>query len=130
MTGLTRFLVAVAVLAALAVLVSSSLVANLWRLLTDGGSGGYFIPAESSVFTFRETLENPGSGGWWLRGEDRRNLYAILEDEAEYAVFPKAAIPRCRGFVESDPSSWCSEFRESSRRQSSQCRLTTRCSGR
>src|SRR5262245_45637687 len=107
---------AVIAIAGFVALLYSRVGANSWLLLTDGGRGGYFIPKESSVFTFSATEMNSGSGGWWLRGEDRQNLYALVEDEPRYVVFPKAAIARCHGFVEADPKSWCLEDRELLRR--------------
>lgn len=107
------FLVAVVVFGALfGAFFYTRLGANLWLLLTDGGPGGYFIPRESNVFTFRATEVNNGSGGWWLRGEDAHHVYALVEGEAAYIVFPKDAAARCRGFVEADPDSWCLEDRE------------------
>ena len=110
--SLVAFGVAIAVFAAI---LYSRLGINSWLLLTDGGSGGYFIPGESSVFTFTATEMNPGSGGWWLRGEDGNNLYAVVGSEPGYVVFPKAATARCHGFVETDPKTWCLENRGRSR---------------
>jgi hypothetical protein len=41
-------------------------VFNLWSLATGRG---FFVPTESSVFSFRVTKMNEGSGEWWLYGE-------------------------------------------------------------
>ena len=109
--GLVAFGIAIAVIA---VFLSSRLGINSWPLLTDGGSGGYFVPRESSVFAFKPTEMNQGSGGWWLRGEDGNNLYAVVGGGPGYVVFPKVATARCHGFVQSDPKSWCSENRKPS----------------
>ena len=109
--GLVAFGIAIALIA---VCLSSRLGINALLLLTDGGSGGYFVPKESSLFTFSATEMNQGSGGWWLRGEDGNNLYAVVGSEPGYVVFPKVATARCHGFVETDPKSWCSENRRRS----------------
>ena len=101
----------------LALAVLTELFGNSWRLLTDGGAGGYFVPAESSIFTFRETQSNSGSGGWWIRGEDRANFYAIEPEEPGYLVFPKAAIDSCAGFNPTEAESWCSALTKRARHE-------------
>jgi len=78
---------------------------NLWSVVTGRG---FFIPSESSMFTFRVTKENEGSGEGWLYGEDRGNFYALHEDEPVYLVFPRQAVQRCAGFQELDYRTWCS----------------------
>jgi hypothetical protein len=80
---------------------------NSWLLLTDGGAGGYFVPAESSIFSFRETRANPGSGGWWIRGEDGANFYAVETEQPGYLLFPREAVASCPGFSPMEPKSWC-----------------------
>jgi hypothetical protein len=65
--------------------------ANLFGLVT---SEAFYIPKESSLTTFRVTLTNPGSGDWWLYGEDKENYYAISDkDHFSYLVVPKAEAP-------------------------------------
>ena len=49
---------------------------NLWYLLTENG---YFIPQESSIFSFEATKMNLGSGGWWIYGEDNKYYYALYQ---------------------------------------------------
>lgn len=83
------------------------LLGNLWSLATGRG---FFIPAESSIFTFQVTEENLGSGEWWLYGKDKRYLYALHEKEPVYLVFPRAAIGQCQGFAEKDYRTWCSHL--------------------
>ncbi len=92
----------------LALAVLTELFGNSWRFLTDGGAGGYFVPAESSIFSFRETQANSGSGGWWIRGEDRANFYAVEPEGPGYLVFPKVAVTSCPGFNPMESASWCS----------------------
>jgi hypothetical protein len=92
----------------LALAMFTELFGNSWQLLTDGGAGGYFVPAESSIFSFRETQANSGSGGWWIRGEDRANFYSVEPGGPGYLVFPKVAVTRCPGFNPIESASWCS----------------------
>ena len=94
--------------AILTLAVFTEVFGNSWRLLTDGGAGGYFVPAESSIFAFHETQQNSGSGGWWIRGEDRANFYAVDPEGSGYLVFPRAAISSCPGFNPMESASWCS----------------------
>ncbi|QLB23642.1 hypothetical protein A6B44_00810 [Pasteurella skyensis] len=52
---------------------------NIWELLIEKS---YFIPDESSIFTFKATKMNDGSGDWWLYGEDEVYYYALnIENE-------------------------------------------------
>jgi hypothetical protein len=39
-------------------------------------ANGYFIPKESSVCTFRATVDNIGNGEYWLYGEDDKYYYS------------------------------------------------------
>jgi hypothetical protein len=77
---------------------------NVWSVITGRG---FFIPAESSMFTFRVTKENGGSGEWWLYGEDGRAFYALHEKEPVYLVFPRGAAKGCAGFQVLDYHTWC-----------------------
>ena len=65
---------------------------------------GYFIPAESSFWSFRETVGNPGSGEWWLYGEDDANFYALVRETPHYLVIPKSDLPV--GFDPLDQKTW------------------------
>ncbi len=78
---------------------------NLWSLATGRG---FFVPVESSVFTFRVTEENHGSGEWWLYGEDRRTFFALHPKEAVYLVQSRSEALACNGFAPLDQSTWCS----------------------
>lgn len=88
-------------------LLLSPFTSNVWSLITGRG---YFIPLESSVFTFKVLVNNPGSGEWWLRGEDSSYFYGIHERESIYLVFPKAAVGDCPQFTVNDLATWCSQF--------------------
>lgn len=81
---------------------------NGWCLLT---ARGWVLPREASVFTFRVTKWNEGSGEWWLYGEDARNFYQFVGDGAvSYVRFPKDKVGRCEGFVATDGETWCAEY--------------------
>jgi hypothetical protein len=74
---------------------------NLWGLLIDSE---YFVPSGSTIFTFRPAVMNPGSGDWWLYGEDNRYYY-YFEDDMKVS---KQAARTCQGFLKDDMSTWCS----------------------
>jgi hypothetical protein len=73
---------------------------NLLGLLTDSE---YFVPAGSTVFTFRPTVMNPGSGDWWIYGEDS-HYYYYFEDGIKVS---KQTADMCQGFSRSDVTTWC-----------------------
>lgn len=82
---------------------------NLWGLLTDRL---YLIPTESSLWSFRVSKMNPGSGDWWIYGEDAKNYYFFEEEpETAYTLFPKSRVAQCSGFHPQDVSTWCPEYR-------------------
>ncbi|HAK61594.1 MAG TPA: hypothetical protein DCO77_14665 [Nitrospiraceae bacterium] len=64
---------------------------NGWHLLTGRG---YKIPAESSIFSFKPTVMNSGSGEWWLYGEDSTHYY-YLDNNTKIS---REAAETCRGF--------------------------------
>ncbi|MEP3891381.1 MAG: hypothetical protein ABJN69_13055 [Hellea sp.] len=76
-------------------------LSNLFSLTIEQG---YFIPEESNMFTFKATKMNPGSGDWWLYGEDNLNLYALAEDKPGYYVLNKADAPE--NVSELDKTHW------------------------
>ncbi|WP_147450655.1 hypothetical protein [Rhodophyticola porphyridii] len=66
---------------------------------------GFFIPAESTIWTFRVVRMNEGSGEWWAYAVDAANHYALLPSGQEgYLVLPKSVVPR--GFVPFDTETW------------------------
>ena len=84
------------------------LLGNFYSVITGHG---FEIPDESSLWTFNVTEMNPGSGEWWLYGEDRRYFYAYSETErVRYHAFPKAKIRDCPGFQSNDSKTWCPVF--------------------
>lgn len=95
------------ILAALGVMVvlplTTRLPQNAWGLLE--GRGSYFIPAESSIWTFRADVENAGSGSFWLRGSDRTRYYALSEKTWEYFHIEKEN--GCERFDPGNIATWC-----------------------
>jgi hypothetical protein len=88
------------IIAVLLIMFCTELLPNIYSLIVNRG---YFIPEESSIFTFRATLDNPGSGEWWIYGEDNKNCYYA-------AVEPYAVISKnnhCPGFNKLDYRTWC-----------------------
>lgn len=83
---------------------------NLARVIIGAG---FFISEEPSLFTFRVTRENDGSGEYWLYAEDPRYFYdhASLEEGALYLAFPQEKIDDCPGFFPQDFTTWCPEFK-------------------
>jgi hypothetical protein len=69
---------------------------NLWLWSIERA---YVIPEESSFFTFNPTVLNPGSGEWWIYGEDQRFFYYFSGDERMlYISYPKKLAMTCSGF--------------------------------
>lgn len=78
---------------------------NLWCLLIDPV---YMIPMESSIFVFEPTVMNPGSGDWWIYGEDGNNFYYFTgEYSSPYVVYPKKLAAQCTGFQPANHDTWC-----------------------
>lgn len=96
-----RIFVVIVVFGILGYLLSPALN-NLWYLLIDT-QDVYKIPAGSSLFTFRPTEMNSGSGDWWIYGKDNRYYY-FFEDDIKLSEQQAAT---CSGFVKTDLSTWC-----------------------
>jgi hypothetical protein len=88
--------------------VATPTASNVWSLATGRG---FFIPDESSVFSFRVTKENEGSGEWWLYGEDGRNLFAIHPGDPVYLSVPRERKSQCPNFDPLNQSTWCAPNR-------------------
>lgn len=84
-------------------LVVTPTAGNLWDIVTGAG---FEIPAESSIFTFRVTRMNDGSGEWWLYGEDGRFFYG-LPDDGPYVAYPRDRAARCPEFDPQNIRTWC-----------------------
>lgn len=68
----------------------------------------YFIPKQSSIFTFKETVRNDGSSDVWRYGEDSNNYYynlSTLNNDVLY--FSKKNVLLCPDFNPENINSWC-----------------------
>lgn len=72
---------------------------NIWNVIT---SRGYVIPKGSSIFTFKPTLMNAGSGEWWVYGEDKKYYY--YQDGSK---FLKIKAINCIDFNALTIETWC-----------------------
>jgi hypothetical protein len=80
-------------------------LSNLWLSFTDKE---YVVPAESSALSFTPTVMNPGSGEWWLYGEDRHNYYHFLGSaDGAYRKISRDGARACKGFDPHDHTTWC-----------------------
>ncbi|ORC32750.1 hypothetical protein B4O97_15765 [Marispirochaeta aestuarii] len=77
---------------------------NLWFLLTEES---YFIPEESSVFTFRPLQLNPGPGDYWIYGEDSRRYYHLISlSPPSCRVFSRKESKALEDFNPLDIATW------------------------
>jgi hypothetical protein len=83
----------------------TSIFGNLFSLIIEKE---YFIPKQSSIFTFNETVGNEGSSDVWRYGEDYSNYYFNLSTfDNDVLFFPKKNIHNCPGFNPEDVTTWC-----------------------
>lgn len=79
--------------------------ANIWNVSTGNG---FIIPTESSLFTFKATTMNEGSGEWWIYGEDEKFYYHFIGDKKRaYMKVSKEKSMKCKGFHANDFKTWC-----------------------
>ena len=77
---------------------------NLWFLFSEPS---YFIPAESSVFTFRPVKFHSGPGDWWVYGADGNNFYHVTDPAAaSYQVISRERARNIAGFRGTDAGTW------------------------
>ncbi|MGE6355653.1 hypothetical protein ACQKCJ_17430 [Flavobacterium sp. NPDC079362] len=95
------FILFIAVIA----LFCTSIFGNIFSLVIEKE---YFIPKQSSIFTFNETVQNEGSSDVWRYGEDFTNYYFNLSTFTyDVLFFPKKNINNCLGFDPEDITTWC-----------------------
>lgn len=82
---------------------TTQVFSNLFQMLE--GSGSFFVPAESDIWSFKVTKSNPGSGSWWLSGEDHRHYYALSEQKPEYIYIRRDN--NCPSFDPQRLETWC-----------------------
>ena len=76
---------------------------NSWFLIVENG---YVIPSESTVFTFKATKMNDGTGGWWLFGEDSNYYYDMNVDSSSALYFKKSKKDLSVSFDKYNYSTW------------------------
>lgn len=92
-------------LSVLFILLMTPVAGNVWLLTIEPV---YIIPRESSIFTFEPSVMNPGSGDWWIYGEDRNNFYHFTgENPSSYVSYSKKLAGQCAGFQPADYDTWC-----------------------
>jgi hypothetical protein len=104
-SGLPWKLTRAALLIAVLIGIGTNLWSNLWLTLTDRE---YLIPPQSSLWWFEPTHMNPGSGGWWLYGEDRDHYYHFTGEAGNpFRVISRHAARACAGFDPRQVRTWC-----------------------
>lgn len=100
-----RYIILGAFVLLLVVSFSTQLISNLWGLSTGNG---YIIPHQSSIFTFKTTKMNQGSGDYWLYGEDQSNYYTTLkqDDINPYTYISKEKAKLILGFDKMNYTTW------------------------
>lgn len=88
---------------------STELFSNLWGVVTDSA---YVIPKESSIFTFKVTKSNSGSGDYWLYGKDKNYFYSQMKSESDVSYI-KISVKEAKDkseFDETNYKSWSYEY--------------------
>lgn len=81
---------------------------NVFSLIIESD---YFIPKQSSIFTFEETIANEGSSDVWRYGQDRHYFYYNLSDfDNNVLIYPKNKVNECPDFEPHNYETWCKEF--------------------
>jgi hypothetical protein len=97
----------IALLILLTIILSSltNVFPNIWHLIT---ARGFVIPKESSVFTFKVTKMNEGSGEWWLYAEDRNYYYTVdqVDTNTVYQKMEKSSAEQIKHFDKHDYKTW------------------------
>ncbi|MCI7224242.1 MULTISPECIES: hypothetical protein [Bacteria] len=65
-----------------------------------------YIPNKSSIFSFRLTYMEEGSGGYWRTGSDGKYFYYFSPTE-KYTYFYIEKDNKCPNFNEFDFETWC-----------------------
>ncbi|MDE1460916.1 hypothetical protein [Spartinivicinus poritis] len=98
-----KLILIVITLIGLMICLQPKLIVNTWFLLTEPVN---VIPKESSILDFNPTVFNPGSGDWWVYGEDsERYYYFTYEQNKPYIYTLKSR--KCNGLIPTDYTTWC-----------------------
>jgi hypothetical protein len=93
------------ILAVIIALFCTNIFGNICMLIIEKE---YFIPTQSSIFTFNETVHNDGSSDVWRYGQDGNNYYYNLSTfDNDVLFFSKKNIDNCPGFNPENISTWC-----------------------
>ncbi len=87
----------------------TELTSNPWNILTGNG---YLIPKESSLFSFKATKMNTGSGDYWLYGKDNTFFYSTMINgiNEPYIRISKEKANLKEGFDPFNYKTWSNEF--------------------
>jgi len=98
-------IIGLATLLVITLLTCTELPTNLWFSITGRG---FILPEESSIFTFKVTKMNEGSGEWWLYAEDKNYFYTMEKTEADklYTKISKEKAKMILTFDKYDYRSW------------------------
>lgn len=100
-----KWIIRVIVMIIAIALFCTSIFGNVFSLIIEKE---YFIPEQSSIFTFTETVGNEGSSDVWRYGEDYSNYYFNLSTfDNAVLFFPKKNVNNCPGFNPEDVTTWC-----------------------
>lgn len=103
MVALATVVLAIAVLSWLSL--ATPALANAMGLAAEKV---YIIPEESSLWRFRPTVMNRGSGDWWLYGEDADYYYHFEgSKEVAYHAFRRSDVSQCPNFEPHNYETWC-----------------------
>ncbi|MFB9079811.1 hypothetical protein ACFFLS_07980 [Flavobacterium procerum] len=102
---LSKWIIRLILFTSIILLCFTNMFSNLFSLIIEKE---YFIPKQSSIFTFNETVHNDGSSDIWRYGEDYSNHYYNLSSfNKDFLFFPKKNISNCPGFNPTDITTWC-----------------------
>lgn len=100
-----KWIILLIVLTGTIILYCTTILANTFSLIIEKE---YFIPKQSSIFTFKETVKNDDSSDVWRYGEDCTNYYYNLSTfNNDVLVFPKKKTNNCPGFNPENINTWC-----------------------
>lgn len=104
-SSLRKWIIYLIVFTALITLFFTNIFSNIFSLITERE---YFIPKQSSIFTFKETVRNDGSSDVWRYGEDSNYYYYNLSTfNNDVLFFSKKNILLCPEFNPENIHSWC-----------------------
>lgn len=95
----------IAMMVVISIIINTRLVVNLWTLLTDSSN---YIPDHSSLFSFKPTKVDEGSGGYWRYGEDYHSYYYFLEKDKDIYIY-SSKDKACKNIDKLNHLTWCNK---------------------